>query len=68
MMETLKKLWAFLDGKKSYLSSICMGIIAFAWAQGLIDETAAKVLLSIFGSIFGMSMRLAVEKTKAPNV
>ena len=63
----IQKIWAWLDGKKSYIASIVIGVVAGGMYLGVLDQKTAEIILTAAGAILGVSLRLAISKTAAPN-
>ena len=53
-----------LEGKKTYLFTIALGILGLLWSYGVVDDKTAEVLGAIFAAGAGISMRAGIEKTK----
>ena len=67
MIEKIKAIWAWLDGKKSYIASGLASVVGFCVLMGWLDEGTALILLTFIGTLFGVSLRLAVAKGAVPN-
>lgn len=63
-MNTLNNILSFLDGKKTYITSIILAMYGVLKAFGLLDFTPDQELavLALFGSLLGISLREAISK------
>ena len=63
-MNTLNAIFAYLDGKKSYITSLLLAFYGVLKAFGLLDITQDQelALLALFGALLGISLRDAIGK------
>ncbi len=65
-MESLRNLLKKLDGKKTYLATIALGLVGLAWNIGWISDEVAQPIMIVLASTAGLSFRQAVSKVSAP--
>jgi hypothetical protein len=63
-MNTLKQILDYLDGKKTYISSVLLAGYGVLKVFSIIDTTADQdaALLALLGSLLGISLRDAINK------
>lgn len=52
-MKTLKQILTWLSGKKSAISTILMGVVAYLAVKGLLGEPEVVLVTLVIGTIFG---------------
>lgn len=52
----------FLDGKKTYICAVMVGVTAVLYSQGMIDDLTRDILFSTFGVGTVMSIRKGMKK------
>lgn len=63
-MEILKAALRWMDGKKTYLGTIALGILGLFWSMGWLDDAQAEALGSLLFVFTGVSARAAVTKAQ----
>lgn len=63
-MEFLKKLRAFLQGKKTYIAAALLVILSGLKAEGYITAEVYEVILGFLGALGLASLRAAVARKK----
>jgi len=63
VIETLRRLARWLDGRKSYIGWIAAGILGLFWSSGLISDEHAKIAASLIATWTGVAMRHAIAKS-----
>jgi hypothetical protein len=65
-MNTLKNVWAYLQGKKTYILTAIGALDLLAEALGFIDRQTSMTILSAcgLGSVITMRMAIGVAKEK----
>lgn len=53
-----------LDGRKTYVGLFLLGALGLAMSFGWLDETTFGVLVSVVGTLTGVSMRHGVQKAQ----
>jgi hypothetical protein len=51
-----------LEGKKTYLTALVLGLAAFARALGWLDQQQYEILLGLLGSLGLAALRAGVNK------
>jgi len=57
-------IWKALNGNKTYLGMIGLGVLGFIWTQGWIDEQLAKSIGALLTAWTGVAVRHAWAKGK----
>lgn len=55
---------SWLDGRKTYLGSIALGVLGLAYSVGWITEDQLLSIGAIVGAMTGASLRAAVKKAE----
>ena len=59
IINKIKAIWSWLDGKKSYITSIIIAVVALLDASGIIIPNGVYVFLT---AVLGVSIRSAIPK------
>lgn len=59
-----KKQMEYLEGKKTYIVAILLGLATAAKSLGYIDEATFQTLVTMLGSAGLVTMRMAVDPKK----
>lgn len=51
----------FLEGKKTYIVAVSVGLVTIAWSLGFIDEVTRDTLFGLLGAGGVASLRLAIK-------
>lgn len=62
-MELLKKAWAFVDGKKSYIIAALLVVLSGLRAEGFISPELYEALLTLLGGLGLAAARHAISKS-----
>lgn len=54
----------WLNGKKTYLGMIGLGILGILWSQGIVEEKLAQMIGSVLGAWTGVAVKHAWSKGK----
>ena len=54
----------WLQGKKTVIGSLLSGVVLIAWSLKLLDQEAALGALGVLAAFTGVSLRLAVKKSR----
>lgn len=65
-MNTLLQLWQWLDGKKTKIAVIILGLVAFNHATHLVSDQAEQTILLIASALGLYGVRDAIRKTAQP--
>ncbi len=63
-MNTLKQIWDFFDGRKTYITAIVLAFYGVLKAFGVLDITPDQdlALLALIGAMLGISIKSAINK------
>lgn len=59
LINTIKSIWDWLDGKKSYITAVVIAVIALLDASGITIPDGVYVLLT---AVLGASIRSAIPR------
>lgn len=62
MNKAISDIIEFLNGKKTHIFAIVLGITAVLYSHGMIDELTRDILTSVFGVGGVMALRSGIKK------
>jgi len=63
----IAKIWAWLDGKKTYIAAGVAGIVTALLYLGVIDQKTAEIILGTASTVLGVVLRLTIAAKTTPN-
>jgi hypothetical protein len=61
-MATIKQ---WLQGNKTYLGMICLGVLGILWSQGIVSDKTAEIIGPILAGLTGIAFKAGVNRTEA---
>lgn len=51
MIEVLRRLWKFLEGKKTNLTALCMAVATYLMTKGLIGQDEYALVMGVLAAL-----------------